>query len=159
MYLISACLLGNNCKYDGGNNETQWVQDFAQVHSYMPVCPEMSGGLPAPRHPSEIVEKNGVTRVINDIGEDWTEEFEQGAKDLISAAKIAALLRDEIIEGAILKSKSPSCGAGEIYDGTFTHTLVEGDGIFVRALREEHIPIYSELNEEQVRLIGNRSIY
>ncbi len=154
MFLISACLLGKNCKYDGGNNETQWVVDFSLTHSFLPVCPEMAGGLETPRHPCEIVEKNGVVRVINDIGEDVTEAFEKGADDLIQAAQIAAMIRGQTIEGAILKSRSPSCGGGEIYDGTFTHTLIQGDGIFVRRLRRAGITVYTENDERQVHLIG-----
>ncbi len=158
MYIISACLLGKNCKYDGGNNDTEWVREFAESHSFMPVCPETSGGLLAPREPCEIVHIAGRRKVKNTLGEDLTEAFENGAEDLIKAAHIAAMLRDEVIEGAILKSKSPSCGAGEIYDGTFSHKTVQGYGIFAEKLQAIGIPIYNENSKEQVALIG-RDIY
>ena len=149
MYLISACLLGNNCKYDGGNNESRWVVEFAKKHSYMPVCPEVSGGMTTPRHPSEIVEDGGAFKVVNNIGEDVTDYFEKGADGIIQAAEIAAMVRGERIEGAILKQYSPSCGSGEIYDGTFTRTIVPGDGVFVRRLRELGIPVWHERCEVQ----------
>lgn len=146
MYLISACLLGENCKYSGGNNLTDWVAAFAKEHSCMPVCPEVAGGLSVPRHPCEIREDaaGGNTAVVNDIGEDVTAAFESGAEETLRAAQKEARARGEKIEGAILKKNSPSCGSGSIYDGTFSHTLICGDGIFVRRLREIGIPVWNE---------------
>lgn len=146
MYLISACLLGENCKYSGGNNLTDWVAAFAKEHSCMPVCPEVAGGLSTPRHPCEIREdkSSGKTTVVNDLGEDVTEAFFKGADETLKAAQREARARGEIIEGAILKKNSPSCGSGSIYDGTFSHTLICGDGIFVRRLREIGITVWNE---------------
>jgi uncharacterized protein YbbK (DUF523 family) len=146
VYLISACLLGENCKYDGGNNLTDWVLAFAEKHSFMPVCPEVAGGLSVPRHPCEIRENASdcATTVVNDIGEDVTDAFFLGAEETLRAAQKEARARGEKIEGAILKKNSPSCGSGSVYDGTFSHTIVGGDGIFVRRLREIGIPVWHE---------------
>lgn len=146
MYIISACLLGENCKYNGGNNQTDWVLAFAEKHSHMPVCPEIAGGLSVPRHPCEIREDmaSGSVAVVNDRGEDVTNAFFEGAEETLMAAQREARARGEKIQGAILKKNSPSCGSGTIYDGTFSHTVVGGDGIFVRRLREIGIPVWHE---------------
>ncbi len=144
MYLISACLLGENCKYNGGNNYTKWVEEFAEKHSHLAVCPEMAGGLLSPRHPCEIIETGGKVKVVNDIGEDVTDAFKRGADETIKNAMREAKARGETIEGAILKKNSPTCGSDTIYDGTFTHKLIPGEGIFVRRLREIGIPVCHE---------------
>ncbi|MEG0918969.1 MAG: DUF523 domain-containing protein [Anaerovoracaceae bacterium] len=140
MYIISKCLLGENCKYNGGNNFTKWVLDFAKRNSYLSVCPEMIGNLPCPRLPSEIV----GDRVINKQGEDVTDNFEDGATIALNIAKLEAKARNEEIEGAILKANSPSCGFKKVYDGTFTGKLVDGNGIFVRKLINEDIMVITE---------------
>ena len=140
MYIISACLLGENCKYSGGNNYCQWVAEFAETHKHIPVCPECEGGLPVPRPPAEIV----GDRVINDEGADVTAGFVDGAKISYERAKAAAEQLGEPIEGAILKAKSPSCGRGMIYDGTFSRTLTEGDGHLVRLLKADNINVITE---------------
>ena len=140
MYIISACLLGENCKYSGGNNYCQWVAEFAEKHKYIAVCPECEGGLPVPRPPAEIA----GDRVINTEGADVTAEFVEGAKLSYERAKTAAMELGETIEGAILKAKSPSCGRGKIYDGTFSKTLIEGDGHFVRLLKADDITVITE---------------
>ena len=123
MYIVSACLLGEPCRYDGKDNLTDWVKELTEDHTVCMVCPETLGKLSVPRPKSEI--KDGA--VINEEGEDVTKAFE-----------------DEEIEGAILKSNSPSCGKDKVYDGTFTGTLVDGEGIFAKTLREHGIKIYTE---------------
>lgn len=145
MYVISACLLGENCKYNGNNNKCQWVLDFAATHSYVAVCPETQAGLPAPRPPAEIVGE----KVLDEKGKDLTEDFIRGAKGCWQLAQEAAKERGESIEGAILKAKSPSCGKDQIYDGTFSRTLTDGDGYFARLLKKHQIQIITE--KENIR--------
>lgn len=140
MYIISACLLGENCKYSGGNNACQWVMDFAKKHNCIAVCPETEGGLASPRPPAEIV----GDKVLDREGRDVTDAFVTGAERSYNRAKMAAAQADEPIEGAILKSKSPSCGKDKIYDGTFSGTLIEGEGCFVRLLKQDNIKVITE---------------
>ena len=140
MYIISKCLLGENCKYNGGNNRNEKVIKFCSGHSYYAVCPEERGGLPCPRPPAEYQ----GNRIVNCNGEDVTAEFLKGAELEFQSAKAAAEDKNEIIEGAVLKERSPSCGKDRIYDGTFSGTLTDGDGAFVRILRKKNINIISE---------------
>jgi len=140
MYLISACLVGVNCKYSGGNNECQWVKDFAEGKECMLVCPEALGDLPTPRPPAEIV--NG--RVVDKSGKDVTENFIRGAEKTVELAEERAKKLGQEIELAILKANSPSCGCGQIYDGTFTGVLIEGDGHLTRMLHEKGIRVITE---------------
>ncbi len=140
MYIISKCLLGENCKYNGGNNYTEWVADFCRNHSYFPVCPETEGGLKIPRPPAEIQGEF----VKNIEGLDVTEAFRRGADRAWNNAVDEACKRGENIEGAILKAKSPSCGSGIIYDGTFTGTVTEGDGYLTKILKQNEINVISE---------------
>ena len=129
--LVSACLIGEKCKYNGGDNYSEKLARFLEGHEVIPVCPEVAGGLPVPRHSSEIVE--GV--VMNDIGENVDHEFKAGAEYCLRTAV------DEKIDLAILQSRSPSCGVKQVYDGTFSGTLVEGSGIFARRLQEQGIKV------------------
>ncbi|MEG0923614.1 MAG: DUF523 domain-containing protein [Anaerovoracaceae bacterium] len=140
MYLISGCLLGNNCKYSGGNNYNEDVVEFCKSHSYVPVCPEGISGLPTPRPPAEIV----CGKVIDKNGKDVTEAFERGAKLSFEQAIYASKEAGEIIEGAILKANSPSCGSGQIYDGTFGNVLIQGDGYFAKLLKENGIKVITD---------------
>ena len=110
MYVISSCLLGNNCRYDGGNNRNDRIVDFYRRHSCCTVCPETFGGLSSPREPAEI----SGERVIDRTGTDMTDAFKTGAEKSWRHVLKQAERRREKIEGAILKSKSPSCGAGRI---------------------------------------------
>ena len=126
---VSACLLGHNCKYSGGNNRSQKVLDYIEGHEIIPVCPEVTGGLPVPRVPVEL--KNG--RAINRNGEDVTDFFLKGVE--IEMTKM------QDIDLAILQSRSPSCGCKQIYDGTFSKTLIDGKGMFAQALAEAGIPL------------------
>lgn len=140
MYLISGCLLGHNCKYNGGNNYNEEVIDFCRNHQYCVVCPEGISGLPTPRPPAEYVGK----RILDREGKDVTEYFQRGAELSLEEALREAARRGEAIEGAILKGNSPSCGSGKIYDGTFSGVLVDGYGCFAAMLRKQGIKVISE---------------
>lgn len=132
--LVSACLLGANCKYSGGNNLCPQVAALAERHQLIPVCPEQLGGLATPRRPAERVHD----RVVTETGLDVTAEYEKGgAETLALAERLGA-------EGAVLKACSPSCGCGEIYDGSFSHTKIPGDGITAELLRRKGYPLWTE---------------
>ncbi len=137
--LVSACLLGRNCKYDGGNNRNEAVLSFLAGHDVIPICPEILI-LPAPRPPVEI--RNG--RVVTETEEDLTDLFRKGVA--LAVSKIPA-----DIDLAVLKARSPTCGAKEIYDGTFTHKRIPGEGLLARALREKGIRVMDE--EDVVRML------
>lgn len=126
---VSACLLGENCKYNGGNNDSERLHEFVKGHSVVPVCPEVMGGLPTPRDPAEII--GGEVRQKNGCSVD--EAFRKGARAALEKVKDAGA------ELVILQSRSPSCGVNEIYDGTFTGRRVKGKGVFARMLEEEGI--------------------
>ncbi|MGN0709051.1 MAG: arginine--tRNA ligase, partial [Anaerovoracaceae bacterium] len=140
MYIISACLLGRNCKYNGGNNKNDDVISFAEKHSVAEVCPETAGGLKSPRCPAERCGE----KVISSDGKDLTEAFERGAEICLEHARRKAEKADEQIEGAVLKANSPSCGAGMIYDGTFTGRKIPGYGCFAEKLKELGIKAVTE---------------
>lgn len=140
MYIISACLLGEKVRYDGDHNLVPWVADLAKHHNFCAVCPEMLGGLPCPRLPAEILRG----QVIDREGTNVTEAFELGAHMALEKVLERAEELDEFIEGAILKARSPSCGIGKIYDGSFTGTLRGGDGIFAALLKGKNIKIITE---------------
>ena len=128
---VSACLLGHDCKYNGGNNRSQKVLDYIKGHEVIPVCPEVAGGLPVPRVPVEL--KDG--RAINRNGEDVTDFFRRGVE--LTMEKLA----DQNIDLVILQPRSPSCGCKQIYDGSFTKTLINGKGMFAQALSDVGIPL------------------
>lgn len=140
MYIVSACLLGINCKYNGENNYCEAVDTLTKDHHYAAVCPEVSAGMVPPRPPSEIRDN----RVYSKEGEDLTELFIEGAEASWKEALQEAERVGEEIEVAILKARSPSCGAGVIYDGTFASVRVEGDGFFARLLKEKGIKTITE---------------
>lgn len=127
--LVSACLLGENCKYSGGNNFNQRVVDFVKDKEIIPICPEVMGGLDTPRNPAEIV--NGV--VMTNAGENVDAQFHAGVQ------KVLELIEDEDIEFAILQARSPSCGTRQIYDGTFSKSLIDGQGLLAKALCQKGI--------------------
>lgn len=124
--MVSGCLLGENCKYNGGNNYSEKVAEYIKGHEVISVCPECMGGLPTPRIPAEIVD--GV--VTNREGQVVDEEFRRGAKIALEIA------RKEQIDVAILQSRSPSCGSKQIYDGSFSGVKVDGQGVFAKLLKE-----------------------
>ena len=129
--LVSACLLGENCKYSGGNNRNERVLEYVKGHEVIPICPEVMGGLSTPRPPAEIVD--GV--VINKEGVNVDMEYRLGAQRALEIA-----LR-EGAEAAILQSRSPSCGVREIYDGTFSGARIPGMGVTARLLKEHGIRV------------------
>lgn len=134
MILVSACLVGENCKYNGENNRNEKVLEFLADKEYITICPEVLGGLETPRVPSEIK----GDKVINKEGEDVTKNFVSGA---LRALEIAKENNPELI---ILKAKSPSCGLGKIYDGSFSNTLKNGNGIACQLLIENGYKIITE---------------
>ncbi len=136
--LVSACLLGENCKYNGGNNKTNAIIEFLKDKEVFPVCPEVFGGLPTPRLKNEIILSNNQRIVINENKEDVSEYFIKGA--LISLKKAL----DNGITLAILKQKSPSCGYKKIYNGNFDGTIIEGNGIFTDILLKHNIKVLTE---------------
>lgn len=139
MYIISRCLLGENCKYNGENNYNEDVVEFCKTHSYVAICPEGAAWLEIPREPAEIVDNNPATfKVIDKSGKDMTEDFFSGAAWSLKAAKLEVGTIQEEMEGAILKANSPSCGYGTIHNGKFDGGLKEGNGVFTELLLDDH---------------------
>lgn len=132
--LVSACLLGVNCKYNGENNYNEKVLNYLKDKEVIPICPEIMGGLPTPRIPSEIRNQ----KVFNEKGEDLTLNFIKGAEETLKLAKLFN------VKKALLKAKSPSCGYKKIYDGTFSNTLIDGNGITAELLKNNGIDIITE---------------
>ena len=132
--LVSACLLGVNCRYDGGGKEIPGIDALMERAELIPVCPEILGGLPTPRVPSERV----GDRVLARDGRDVSAAFERGAGE---ALKLAKLFGARL---ALLKERSPSCGAGQIYDGSFGGGLVPGDGVAAQLLKANGVSVYGE---------------
>lgn len=139
--LVSACLLGENCKYSGGNNKCDEILELGKKHKLIPICPECFGGLPIPRVPSEI--KNG--RVYSKTGEDLTEAFNDGAEKALYVAE------ESRCQLAILKERSPSCGFGEIYDGSFSGKTIRGNGITAQLLYDHGIVILGETKMDRIK--------
>ncbi len=144
MRLISACLCGINCKYNGKNNRHPIFQTMLESEEVLPVCPEQIGGLPTPRPACETIGGTGMdvlsgkARVMSEDGRDVTEAFVNGAELVL---EIAA---DRGINEAIFQSRSPSCGCGYIYDGTFSSHLIKGDGVTTALLRKHGIQVINE---------------
>lgn len=147
MYIVSSCLLGQNCKYNGGNNRCQEVIDFCEQKKYITVCPESAAKLPCPRPPAERV----GDRIVNNQGKDVTAAFEKGAQLSLGTCTTLASFSGAELKGAILKANSPSCGCGRIYDGTFSGTLTEGNGVFTELLLKEGIPVITEKETETIK--------
>ena len=137
--LISACLLGVCCRYDGASKPHPLAAALAERHTLVPVCPEQLGGLPTPRPPAE--RRDG--RVVTQSG-DVTEQYRRGAEETLKLCKLLGC------QAAVLKERSPSCGRGEVYDGTFTGTLTAGDGVTAALLEEHGIPVYGESRIEEL---------
>ena len=132
--LVSACLLGVACRYDGKRKPNEAVIALKEKYNLIPVCPEIMGGLPTPRLPSEI---RGET-VIMENGEDVTDKYSRGAEETLRLARLFGCGK------AVLKEKSPSCGSGRIYDGTFSKTLTEGNGVTAGMLLANGIRVAGE---------------
>jgi len=148
--LISACLIGELVKYDGGHNrsEHQIIQDWMQQDLLSPLCPEMAGGLPAPREPAEIQNGDGnavldgTARVLTVSGQDVTAQFLAGAEKML---QLALSLN---IKVAVLKARSPSCGNDTIYNGQYNHTQIPGSGVTAALLKRHDIAVF---NEDQIK--------
>lgn len=142
--MISACLCGANCKYNGGNNLVPALKELAEEEDALLVCPETIGGLPVPRSACEIKGGTGLdvisgyARVTDTEGRDLTDHFLAGAYEILAMAKNAG------IDCAILKSRSPSCGVGKIYDGSFQSRLITGDGVTAALLKLHNIEVLTE---------------
>lgn len=132
--LVSACLLGVNCRYGGNHCRSDDVVRLSETNYLIPVCPEQLGGLPTPREPSEIA----GAEVLSRLGKNVTEQFQKGAAESLKLAELNKC------SYAILKSKSPSCGCGMVYDGTFSGRLVPGDGVTTQLLKDHGIKVLSE---------------
>ncbi|WP_027131824.1 DUF523 domain-containing protein [Fusobacterium necrophorum] len=132
--LISACLLGIPCRYDGRDNKIESLNLLQQQFDFVPICPEQLGGLSTPRCPCEIQEN----KVMSKEGKDCTREFQEGAEKSLKLAK------QWNIKTALLKAKSPSCGFGQIYDGSFSKKLITGNGLTAALLEKEGIRIFCE---------------
>ncbi len=138
---VSGCLLGYDLKYNGKNNRNDELLEILRGHRIISVCPEVSGGLPIPRDPAE---RKG-DRVISCTGADVTGQYRKGTE--LAVRKIM----DNGVKMAVLKAKSPSCGKDRIYDGTFSHTVISGDGTLAEALKAMGITVFSEKETEEIR--------
>ena len=132
--LVSACLLGVACRYDGRSKAYPLMDELCRRHQVVPVCPEIFGGLPTPRTPAE---RQG-TQVVTKTGGDVTDNYRRGAEEVLRLAQRLGCT------AAVLKERSPSCGSGEVYDGTFTGTLRPGDGVTAEVLRSHGIRVLGE---------------
>lgn len=144
MYIVSACLCGVNCKYNGGNSYNEKLDKLLKEGKVILICPEQLGGLSTPRLPAEIVEGTagdileGRGKILNNIGEDVTQYFVKGAREALKIAEAAGCRE------AILKSKSPSCGFLKIYDGSFNGILKEGNGVTAELFLKNGIKVFSD---------------
>ncbi len=138
--LVSACLLGVNCRFDGKSKFTEQLKALQKKHNLIPICPEVYGGLKTPRDPAEKT----MDKVITKSGEDVTEQFQKGAEEVLKLAKFYDC------KLAILKERSPSCGYGKIYDGTFTGTIVDGNGVAAELLAKNNITVIGESEIEKL---------
>jgi len=132
--LVSACLLGTRCNHNGEHSRRTAVEALGASYRLIPVCPEVCGGLSTPRAAAERV----GDRVINAAGEDVTDAYARGAQAAVDLARAVGAAR------AVLKARSPSCGSAQVYDGTFSHTLRDGEGVTAAALRAVGIEVLSE---------------
>lgn len=150
---MSSCLVGLNCTYAGKNNCVSLFKKMYEQGNIVTVCPEVLGGLSTPRDPAEIQSTDLLyVKTIN--GKDVTYEYVLGAKRALK------IFKDAHVEVAVLKYKSPSCGSDGVYDGTFTHTLVDGQGVFAKLLSENGIMIFHENQiEEFLKYIGKEDDY
>jgi uncharacterized protein YbbK (DUF523 family) len=142
--LVSACLVGLHTRFDGGHNFRARVAALADVYHLVPVCPEQLGGLPTPRRPAEIRGGAGPevlagrARVFTPEDVDVTEAFMRGARAVLGIAELCGA------SGAVLKARSPSCGVGETYDGTFSRSLVQGSGVTASMLEAAGMALWTE---------------
>ncbi|MCM1992471.1 DUF523 domain-containing protein [Oceanirhabdus seepicola] len=148
--ILSACLCGINCKYDGGNNLNDKAVELLKSGKALPVCPEQLGGQSTPRIPHEIIDSTGEEVldgkgvIKGPEGDDVTDEFLKGAQETLKIAQAIGA------EYAVLKARSPSCGFGKIYDGSFTGNKKYGNGVTAALLKRNGIKIYTEENIEEL---------
>ena len=135
------------CRYDGKSNQLPQYKRLLKEHTCIPVCPEQLGGLPTPRCPAERL----GGKIVTEDGRDVTEQFLRGTAE---ALRLCDLYH---CKAALLKERSPSCGSGQIYDGTFTHTLTEGDGLTAQMLKKKGVEVYGESQLEE--LINDRPFF
>ncbi|MBU2595789.1 DUF523 domain-containing protein [Patescibacteria group bacterium] len=134
MKIISACLLGIKCRYDGKGKLNKKVIELSKKEILIPVCPEQLGGLSTPREPAEQKGKKVITKSRKDV----TKNFKKGAREVLKLAKLFK------IKEAILKQRSPSCGCGEIYDGSFSDKTIKGDGVTAALLKKNRVKVVAE---------------
>ncbi len=134
MIIVSGCLAGLRCRFDGRENPVQKIIDLVKEGKAIPLCSEQLGGLATPRAKAERVGE----KVLTEDGVDITSQFKRGADEVLKIAKIVGCKK------AILKSKSPSCGSCEIFDGTFSKTLIKGNGVLAELLKENNIEVVTE---------------
>jgi len=143
--MVSSCLAGINCRYDGGNNRVEEIAKMVAEGKAIPVCPEVFGGLPIPRGCCEIVvDEKGERRIKTKDGNDYTKEFEDGARKTLEIARVLD------IDTAILQQRSPSCGYGKIYDGSFSGKLIEGNGFATDLFSANGIKVYNDQNYKEI---------
>lgn len=140
--LVSACLLGLNCRYSGDGQYNKELEELKEKNHLIPVCPEQLGGLPTPRNPVELK----LGKAFDKGGRDCTEQFYKGAEEV---SKLAEYFE---CTAAILKANSPSCGYGQIYDGSFQGKLIQGNGIAAEMLAKRGVKIFSEKNLEELKV-------
>ena len=159
MILISACLLGRNVKYSGGNNLCPWLAKYYNTDDFIAICPECFGVLPIPRPPAEIQGGsgedvlNGTATVADKDGKDVTQNFINGAQKALAYAK------KHNANCAILKARSPSCGCGMIYDGTFSGGKKAGNGVTAALFLQHGIKVYTEesiTEEELIKILKEK---
>ena len=138
--LVSACLLGINCRYDGTGKFVEQLQTLKGKYHLIPVCPEIFGGMKTPREPAEKL----MDKVVTKTGKNVTDYYKKGSNEVLKLAKFYNC------KFAILKERSPSCGYGKIYDGTFSGTVVDGDGVMAELLVENGITILGESHIEKL---------
>ena len=136
--IVSACLLGVSCRYDGNSKPNEKIINLKEKYNLIPICPEIMGGLPTPRMSAEI--KDG--RVKTENGIDVTEEYKKGADEALKLARLFGCKK------AILKENSPSCGCGKIYNGEFTKTLKDGNGITAELFIKNGIDVFGENSDK-----------
>lgn len=138
--LISACLMGINCRYNGKSEIIKELEELKNKYNLIPVCPEIYGGLKTPRNPAERVNN----KVLTNNGEDVTDNYKKGAEEILKLAKFYDC------KYAILKERSPSCGFGRIYDGTFSKTIKDGNGVTADLLAKNDVKIIGESNIQEL---------
>jgi uncharacterized protein YbbK (DUF523 family) len=146
--LVSACLLGIGCRYDGTSKLDEAIEALKFEYNLIPICPEIYGGLKTPREAAERVDDKIMTKA----GEDVTHNFQKGAEEILKFAKIYDC------KYAILKERSPSCGYGRIYDGTFSGNIIEGNGVLANLLADNGIEIIGESKIEKLNRMSQSEL-